>query len=153
MRTDLMAQAYLERAGRCLQEAREAMRARDYPGAVRRSQESVEFSLKAMLRLVGVEYPREHDVSRVLLEVESRFPKWFSRDIPKMAEFSRDLAMKRGPSAYGDEKAGVPPRELFKRDDGEAAVRAATFTLARCEKFFGWFTKAGRRGGEAAGQR
>lgn len=88
---------------------------------VRQSQEAVELSLKAALRLVGVEFPKEHDVSDALVENSGKFPRWFSDEIPTMARVSKELFQKRIPSMYGEEGRGKGPGELFTRDDASAA--------------------------------
>ena len=35
------------------------------------------------LRSIGVEYPREHDVSRALEMTKDKFPDWFVAKIPE----------------------------------------------------------------------
>jgi HEPN domain-containing protein len=69
MRSMEMALDYIGRAYRTLIEARNALNYGDYPLTVRRVQGAVELSLKAALRPLAVEYPREHDLRDVLLEV------------------------------------------------------------------------------------
>jgi hypothetical protein len=61
-----LAEECLHRTERYLREARNAYAEGDFPTAIRRNQESVELSVKAALRLLGIEYPRKHDVSDVL---------------------------------------------------------------------------------------
>ena len=92
---------------------------------VRYSQECVELSLKACLRLVGVEYPKVHDVGDILRAESERFPGWFREEVDRLAEISRDLAEKRAPSMYGVEVAGKSPEELFNKDDAVKALEDA----------------------------
>ncbi|KXB03068.1 hypothetical protein AKJ47_02905 [candidate division MSBL1 archaeon SCGC-AAA261G05] len=125
MRTDEMARTYNNQARARLEAAGRALEDENHPFTIRLAQECVELSLKGALRLVGVEYPREHDVSPILPEVRERFPEWFSNQLDKMGEISSDLARKRGPSVYGDEEEGVPPSELFQKADAEKALRDA----------------------------
>jgi HEPN domain-containing protein len=115
MRNDELALDYLSRAERTLEEARNAFENDIFSLAVRRSQETVELSLKAALRYLAIEYPRDHDVSDVLLVVkETRpLPKWFEEKIDLMASVSSDLARKRGPAFYGDERTITPASQLF----------------------------------------
>jgi len=82
MNTKLMAQDYMKRASRCLKESRDAFQDGDFPITIRRAQECVELSLKAVLRGAAVEYPREHDVGGSLEFVKEKFPEWFSSKIP-----------------------------------------------------------------------
>ena len=61
--------------------------------------------LKASLKLVGIEYPKAHDVSDVLLENRDRLPEWFGRKIEFMAKASSKLAAKRELAFYGVRKS------------------------------------------------
>ena len=133
MRMDSLAADYLRRAEARLMAAGHALEHGYYPEVVRYSQECVELSLKACLRLVGVEYPKVHDVGDVLKAEEARFPSWFRDDIDKLAEISRDLAEKRAPSMYGIEAAGKTPEDLFDKADALKALEDARFVhgLAR----------------------
>jgi HEPN domain-containing protein len=136
-----MAEAYASRAERCLWEAQAAMRHGDYPGVVRRAQECVELSLKSILRLYGVEYPREHDPSRVLLQLKHRFPEWFAVKLDEFGEISAELAKHRGPSVYGDEEKGVPPSELFGEKEAKSALGRAKSVYRACKKLSSDFLK------------
>ncbi|MDJ0269045.1 MAG: HEPN domain-containing protein [Aigarchaeota archaeon] len=87
--------------------------------AIRSSQECVELALKGALRLVGIEYPKKHDVSNVLLRFADRCPRWF--EVEKMAKISRIVAEKREPAMYGDELSTNPADMLFTRDEAKEA--------------------------------
>lgn len=54
-------------------------------------------SLKGMLRLLGVEYPKSHDVSAALdkAKKEVDMPGWLEEKIEDLKRISFDLAMKR----------------------------------------------------------
>ena len=97
-----VARAYLRQAEARLKDARDAFAEGNYPYAVRLSQECVELSLKA----VGVEYPKIHDVSDILVDVGWRFPEWFRAELGFLQETSRILVKKREISLYGGE--GLP---------------------------------------------
>ena len=75
-------------------EAGKALAEERYHRAVRRAQESVKLSLKAALRLLGMEYPREHDVSDVLSEVARHrdLPEWFRSELNAINIISKELA-------------------------------------------------------------
>jgi len=122
---DSLARDYLRRAEARLISARYALEKGYYPEVVRYSQECVELSLKACLRLVGVEYPKVHDVGDILRAESERFPGWFREEVDRLAEISRDLAEKRAPSMYGVEVAGKSPEELFNKDDAVKALEDA----------------------------
>lgn len=74
MRTKEMALSYLRRANSRLIDANSTLGRESYPDVVRYSQETVEMSLKAVLRAVGVEYPKDHEVSPVLVSSKDRLP-------------------------------------------------------------------------------
>lgn len=142
MRMSEFAESFLKRAKSRLLSSEAAFSRGEYPDVVRHSQECVEFSIKAILRLVGVEYPKKHEVSDVMLEVKEMFPEWLQRDINRMAEISKKLAMEREPSVYGEEETGVPPSKLFGEKEAEAALNEAREVYERCEKFFRRFLTA-----------
>lgn len=134
MRMIKLAKSYIYQASSRVKDAREALDEKNYPYAVRLSQEAVELSLKAVLRLVGIEYPKIHDLSEILTNVQDRFPQWFSKEIPFMAEASGNLAKKREISFYGGEIEGFTPEELIRKEDAEGAVQKAEKTLEICKK-------------------
>jgi HEPN domain-containing protein len=106
----------------------------EFPDTVRYSQECVELSLKSSLRFLGVEYPREHDVSDVLVEVADSFPKWLRDHVEEIASVSRKLAVLRGPSTYGEEERGIPPSKLFGEKEASAALADAKKVYGVCGK-------------------
>lgn len=119
-----MARDYLLRATRCLEEAELALSKQDYAGTVRRSQEALESALRALLRALSIEYPKEHDVSEVLLNERDRLPRELQEGLEDLAALSRELASLRGPAMYGYEKEGIPPSGAF-------SARYAESTLAK----------------------
>jgi hypothetical protein len=82
--------------------------------------------------VVGIEFPREHDVSDVLLSAAARLRARWRSDLPEIARRMREITPKRGPAMYGLEAQGVPASEAFDEDDGRAALADAEFVLARC---------------------
>ncbi len=144
-----LAKAYLREAEVRLRAAKGALVERAHAYAVRQSQECVELSLKAALRLVGIEYPKKHDVSAVLEEVSGRFPSWFKSAIARMATISSRLAGKRGLAMYGDELRGLGPSELFGEGDATNAVREAEFVFGNVQKLLQEWVSSSRRGRRA----
>ncbi len=129
-----LAKSYLRQASDRLADAARALERGNYPYALRLSQESVELSLKASLRIVGIEYPKVHDVSDLLLEYKERFPDWFREEVEFLAETSRRLSSKRELSLYGGEEALLTPEELVSREDAVEAVERASKTLERVRR-------------------
>lgn len=129
MKLARLAEDYFRRARVRIKSAELAYSDKSYPDVVRYSQECVELSLKAALRAVGVEYPKEHDMSRILRAVRDRFPEWFRMETNKLGEISRDLADKRAPSLYGIESLGKAPSDIFDKNDAEKALSDAKHVL------------------------
>ena len=111
-----MAKDYLERSLRCLEEAEISFSKKDYAGTVRRSQESLELAIKSLLRSLGVEYPREHDISEALIAERNRLPEELAREVDSLSPLVRELASLRGPAMYGYEREGIPASRAFKEE-------------------------------------
>ena len=129
-----VAKAYLRQAEARLKDAKDALLDGNYPYAVRLSQECVELSLKAVLKAVGIEYPKIHDVSDILVDVEARFPEWFRAEVGFLRESSKALVKKREISLYGGEEAFLSPEEVISRGDAEDATQRADKTYELCRR-------------------
>jgi len=129
-----IAKSYMRQAKARLKDAEEALEELNYPYAVRLSQECVELSLKAVLKAVGIEYPKVHDVSDVYLRIEGRLPNWFRAEIPFIRESSKILVKKREISFYGGEEALLSPNDVIGEDDAKDAVIRARKVYNLCEK-------------------
>jgi HEPN domain-containing protein len=133
-----MGEDYLMRSGRCLKEAENALNDGDHSMAVRRSQECIEMSIKGVLRAVSIEFPREHDVSDVLINVEWKgfgSPGWFIERVERLGKIMREITPKRGPAMYGFEKEMKPAKDLFSHEDGIKATTDAKFVYETCQRF------------------
>lgn len=86
MRMVKLAKSHLAQAEARVEAAKGAFRDGNHPFTLRLCQEAVEMGLKASLRLVGVEYPKKHDVSGILIDVGDRFPEWFRDQIPFLVD-------------------------------------------------------------------
>jgi len=129
-----MAESYLNQAGERLKHAEEALERGNYPYVMRQGQEVVELSLKAALRVVGIEPPKWHDVGPIIMQNRDRFPEWFREKIPKLASMSRKLRREREVSMYGDEESGLPPESLYTDEDAKEALFYANFVYEACIK-------------------
>jgi HEPN domain-containing protein len=125
----------LERAKDWLQGAKRAVEDDRWNDVVYSSQMAVEQSVKAVLFVLGVDYPKEHDVSDVFLKVvsEKKLPPWFKDQSPLIADVIAELAEQRGLAGYGFE-LGVG-RRYFK-DYAPEALQKAELVLRACEKLF-----------------
>ncbi|MEM3869797.1 MAG: HEPN domain-containing protein [Candidatus Korarchaeum sp.] len=136
LNTYAMAKAYIEDAERSYREAELSLNERAFHRCIRRAQECVELSLKGMLRLLGVEYPKSHDVSLALERAreEVGMPDWLRDEVEDLKRISMDLAMKRGPAFYGDERAFIPPESLYSEEDAIEALEMALRTLKAAKR-------------------
>ncbi|MEM4246611.1 MAG: HEPN domain-containing protein [Candidatus Bathyarchaeia archaeon] len=129
-----IAAAYLRQAASRLKDAEEALEEGNHPYSLRLSQECVELSLKTSLRLVGVEYPKIHDVSGILSRVAEKFPEWFRRELERLCETSRILASKREVAFYGSEEEHRTPEEIIGREEAEDALDRAKKVYQLCNR-------------------
>ena len=90
---------------------------------VRESQEIVELSLKGLLRSCGIDPPRIHDVSGILLAERDRLPKELICEVKWLAETSRHLRRDRELAFYGAED--LTPSGFYSRADAESARDSA----------------------------
>ncbi len=131
MNNIVLARSNIKQAIDRLMYAEEVLHRGNYPFVVRLCQEAVELSLKAALRLVGIEPPKWHDVGPVLKRERDKFPEEFRRCIDKLASISRSLRKERELAMYGDEVAGVAPEELYTRDDAVEYFEKARFVVTK----------------------
>jgi HEPN domain-containing protein len=124
-----LARSNVRQAEDRLTTARIALERGNYPYAVRQAQECVELSLKACLRLVGIEPPKWHDVGPIIRRERENFPEWFKEHVERIVSISRSLRKERELAMYGDEESKIPPEELYTRFDAEKAMEDAGFVL------------------------
>ncbi|MCU0223538.1 MAG: HEPN domain-containing protein [Acidobacteria bacterium] len=96
---------------------------------VRESQEVVELALKGLLRASGIEAPRLHDVSEVLLLERDRLPKLVAHDVERLAEVSKELRRDRELAFYGAED--LTPSTFYARTDALRARDGARWVVGR----------------------
>lgn len=119
-----------ETGDRLLREAREyrldlesAFDRESWNVVVRRAQEVAELALKAALKMMGIEYPKEHDVGRVFVEAcRTRGLPLEPAELQAIREISTRLARDRQPAFYME--------RLYDREDAVAAREDADSVLA-----------------------
>ena len=104
-----------------------------YPDVVREAQEIVELVLKGMLRAVGIDPPKWHDVGQILLEHAGKFPLGLQAELPEFAIVSRRLRRDREAAFYGD--TDLIPEQVFDRAAAQQASDEARRVLAAIRHF------------------
>jgi HEPN domain-containing protein len=102
---------------------------------VREAQELVELALKAMLRAVGIEPPKFHDVGPLLVAHRARFVPEIGADVERAAQISGRLRRDRELAFYGD--IDFIPTERYSAADGRRAYDDAAWILALAERAVG----------------
>ena len=120
-----LAADYLRRATVRLEAIDVLYRAGSWADVVRESQEAVELALKGLLRSCGIDPPRIHDVSEILLREKERLPKSVHGHADRLAEISRDLRRDRELAFYGAED--LVPSEFYAEKDARRAFDGARF--------------------------
>lgn len=94
----------MKAAGEYHEELLQALNRQSWNVAIRRAQEVVELSLKGLLKILGVEFPRVHDVAPLL--ARSATEKGIKLDmalLKEVTEVSARLDKMRGPAFYMEE--------------------------------------------------
>jgi HEPN domain-containing protein len=99
---------------------------------VREAQELVELALKAMLRAVGIEPPKFHDVGPLLVAHRARFSPEVAKQVERAAEISDRLRRDRELAFYGD--IDFIPTDRYSAADAERAYTDAAWIVALAEE-------------------
>ena len=129
-----LALSYITKARKRLKILDVLMIEEDYSDVIREAQEIVELATKAMLRRVGIDPPKWHDVSNILLEHKDRFPLEIRKVLAKVAKISKRLRKERELSFYGD--IDFIPTEEYTKQDGQSFTKDAIFIVQTALKLF-----------------
>ncbi len=127
MRNRELAADHVRRADVRLKALDVLFEAASWADVVRESQEVVELALKGLLRACGVEAPRVHDVSDILLEERGRLPAALLSEVERLARISKDLRRDRELAFYGAED--LTPSTFYARADAAQAREGARLTV------------------------
>ncbi|MFN3480234.1 MAG: HEPN domain-containing protein [Thermodesulfovibrionales bacterium] len=133
MTTEDLARSYLFKAEKRLKVLNLLLEEEDYSDVIREAQETVELSLKAMLRAVGIEPPKFHDVGSLIIEHGKRFKGITVAKIKRLARISKELRKERELSFYGD--IDFIPTEEYTRADALKAIKNAVFVVNLVKDF------------------
>lgn len=99
----------------------------DFNMVVRRAQEVVELTLKGALKILGIEYPKVHDVAKIFAETaKKKLGKIDSEVLNKITYISARLSEDRIPSFYGD--------RTYSNEEAEEAYRDALFVFEKTKE-------------------
>lgn len=127
MTNSRLAASYLAKARARLKMLDVLMESEAYSDVVREAQEIVELALKGMLREIGIEPPKFHDVGSLLLENANRFASDVQSHLARLAEISAWLRKEREFSFYGD--IDFIPTERYTVGDARRAIEDANFVV------------------------
>ena len=127
-----LAQSYLTKAQKRVRVLPMLLAEEAYSDVVREAQEIVELALKGMLRQVGVEPPRWHDVGALLQEYRARFPDTVAGEIDRLSAISGWLRKEREFSFYGD--IDFIPTERYSRGEAERALQDARTVVTAAQQ-------------------
>lgn len=123
MTSEELARAYLVKARQRLKALAVLREEGAYSDVVREAQELVELALKGMLRAVGVEPPKLHDVGSLLLEHAEKFLPELRPRLSTAAAISTRLRRDRELAFYGD--VDFIPTEEYTLQDAQRAIADA----------------------------
>jgi len=132
MNNATLAQSYLIKSQKRLKILDVLLTEAAYSDVMRESQEIVELALKGMLRQAGIEPPKWHDVSELIIEYRGRFPESVGVSAERLAEISSYLRKEREISFYGD--IDFIPTEEYSRDNALKAIEDAKFVVEMAEQ-------------------
>jgi HEPN domain-containing protein len=96
-------------------------------------QEVVELALTGLLRMIELDPPKEHDVSKFMEREQRRLPKAILDNLPEIRRMSKRLRRERELGFYGDED--FVPSDEYDADDSSEAIQFA-------EAIVGWVEAA-----------
>jgi hypothetical protein len=114
-----LGKSYVERARGRLPFLRQMQAAGLHADVVRESQEVVELALKGLVRMVGLDPPKEHDVSKFMTRERHRLPESVSAHLPDIRRMSKRLRRERELAFYGGDDF-IPSDEYDAEDSNEA---------------------------------
>lgn len=127
MTSDELARSYLAKAEVRLEVLELLMRRTAWSDVIRKAQELVELALKGLLRAVGVDPPKWHDVGPVLIEQRALLPGAVGQHAERLAAISRWLRKERELAFYGD--IDFVPTRAYARPEAERALADGRFVL------------------------
>jgi HEPN domain-containing protein len=136
-----LAQSYLEKCELRMKVLEFLMDHRGWSDVVREAQELVELATKGILREIGVDPPKFHDVSSSILANRDRLPP--DLDVDALTRGSMELRKDREPAFYG--APDLIPTLAYTEEDARTAIEYARIALDAARLIIG------RGGADASG--
>lgn len=127
MTNEGLARSYLIKAQKRLKALRVLKEEDAHSDVVREAQEIVELALKGVLRAMGIEPPKYHDVGGLLMEHAAKLGAALQEDLPRAAAISARLRKERELSFYGD--IDFVPTEQYVAEDSTRAYDDAAWIV------------------------
>ena len=122
-----LARSYLVKAQKRLKALAVLQQEDAHSDVVREAQELVELALKGLLRAVGVEPLKFHDVGGLLVEHQAKFLPPVRDRLPRAAATSKRLRRERELAFYGD--IDFIPTEQYTPDEARRAYDDAAWVV------------------------
>jgi HEPN domain-containing protein len=135
MTNNELARSYLFKAGKRLKVLYLLLEEEDFSDVIREAGEAVELAQKAMLRQVGIDPPKWHEVSDILLAHEEFFPEAALEAFEALAPVAKWLRKERELSFYGD--TDFIPTEEYSEEDALRATEGAKKWVELAERVVG----------------
>lgn len=103
-----------------------------FSDVVREAQEVVELALKGMLRQIGIEPPKVHDVGDLILEYRRMFADDVAKQAERLREISKWLRKEREFAFYGE--VDLIPTLEYSAQDAERAIADANTVVDAARK-------------------
>ena len=127
MTNESLGRSYLRKADDRLKVLDLLVKEGGYSDVVREAPELVELALKGMLRAIGIEPPKLHDVGALLLQHRDRFAPDVQKTLDTLAGISKELRKDRELAFYGD--IDFIPTEEYSLDQAQRAREGAAKVL------------------------
>jgi hypothetical protein len=117
-----LAKDYLRKATVRLEVLNVLYERESFDDVVREAQEIVELVLKGILRCLGIDPPRRHDVAPLLRRHQERLPVAWQEKLEWIESVSAKLLKERSQAFYGDESGLIPASELYSEVEAKEAI-------------------------------
>ncbi|MGC9089347.1 MAG: HEPN domain-containing protein [Caldisericia bacterium] len=127
-----LAKSYFLKSKKRLKALKILFEEQDFSDVIREAQEIVELSIKGMLMYKGIDVPKKHDVSDLLIEYIDLYDTEISKNFEKIREISKYLRKEREFSFYGD--IDFIPTNEYNEEDARKALDDAFLVVSIAEK-------------------